>query len=97
VCCRKKQFTRKISEWGFEKNVKQKERRAILRSLGAEANAVEFEARMLRGRRLDKAKIERWRKRDGIAGSNPQAGLAYRSGITPIQCDVKAQTADRMF
>jgi hypothetical protein len=64
---RKKQFLRRISEWGFEKNVKKDERRAIIESLGEVANKGEFEAMMLRGRRLDKAKLERWRKREGLA------------------------------
>jgi hypothetical protein len=66
LCDRKKQFLRRISEWGFEKNVKKDERRASLESLDEVANEGEFEAMMLRGRRLDKAKLERWRKREGL-------------------------------
>ena len=52
-----------MKEWGFEKNVKGEERRAILDSVNEEG---QFEERVLRGRRLDKAKIERWRKREQI-------------------------------
>jgi hypothetical protein len=52
---------------------------------------------MLRGRKLDKAKIERWRKRDGMAGNDPQTGLVYPISKTPIQYDVKAQIADKKF
>jgi hypothetical protein len=52
---------------------------------------------VLRGRRLDKAKIERWRKRECIAGSNSQTGLACHSGKSPIQCSAKPQIADRKF
>jgi hypothetical protein len=59
----KKQFLRRVKQWGFEKNVKGEERRAILESVGEEE---QFEERVLRGRRLDKAKIERWRKREQV-------------------------------
>jgi hypothetical protein len=73
---RKKQFLRRISEWGFEKNVKKDERRAILESLGEVANEGEFEAVTLRGHRLNKAKLERWRKREGLIGDRSQNGHA---------------------
>jgi hypothetical protein len=61
---------RRIKEWGFEKNVKGEERRAILERVGEEE---QFEERVLRGRRLDKAKIERWRKREQITGPGSSA------------------------
>ena len=80
LCDRKKQFLRRISEWGFEKNVKKDERRAILESLDEVANEGEFEAMMLRGRRLDKAKLERWRKREGLVGGASQNALADTLG-----------------
>jgi hypothetical protein len=80
LCDRKKQFLRRISEWGFEKNVKKDERRAILESLGEVANEGEFEVMMLRGRRLDKAKLERWRKRDGLFSGASHNGLADTLG-----------------
>jgi Clr5 domain len=57
----KKQFLRKAKEWGFEKNVRKEERMAILETIDGEG---QFEERILRGRKLDKAKIERWRKRE---------------------------------
>ncbi|KAH6713412.1 hypothetical protein BKA61DRAFT_675655 [Leptodontidium sp. MPI-SDFR-AT-0119] len=60
----KRQFLRKISEWGFEKNVKKAERKAIL--LNTATSHGVFETRTIHGRKLDKAKIERWSKRDGI-------------------------------
>ena len=72
----KKQFLRRAKEWGFEKNVKKDERRAILETVEGEG---QFEERMLRGRRLDKAKLERWRKREGIVGGGFQNGLADTS------------------
>jgi hypothetical protein len=73
---RKKQFLRRISEWGFEKNVKRDERRAILESLGGAIKEGDFEARILRGRRLDKAKIEKWRKMEGLGSEGAEAGSA---------------------
>jgi hypothetical protein len=80
LCDRKKQFLRRISEWGFEKNVKKDERRAILESLGEVANEGEFEAVMLRGRRLNKAKLERWRKREGLVDDGSHNGHADTLG-----------------
>jgi hypothetical protein len=72
----KKQFLRRAKEWGFEKNVKKEERRAILETVEGEGR---FEERILRGRRLDKAKLERWRKREGIDGGGFQNGPADTS------------------
>ncbi|KAG4437237.1 hypothetical protein IFR05_007291 [Cadophora sp. M221] len=60
----RRQFLRKISEWGFEKNVKKAEREAILLNPATSQSA--FETRTIYGRKLDKAKIERWSRRDGI-------------------------------
>ncbi|PMD46893.1 hypothetical protein L207DRAFT_383238, partial [Hyaloscypha variabilis F] len=62
----KKQFLTRVKEWGFQKNVKQSERRAILEKFRDGVRIGDFEARKLRGRRLDKAKIERWRKREAL-------------------------------
>ncbi|KAN0106744.1 TPR-like protein [Hyaloscypha variabilis] len=76
----KKQFLRRISEWGFEKNVKKDERRAILESFSEVANEGEFEVRMLRGRRLDKAKIRRWRKREQVGESGCVASSGMEAG-----------------
>jgi len=73
----KKQFLRRIKEWGFEKNVKRDERRAILKSIGDDVKEGDFEERKLGGRRLDKAKIERWKKREGL---DTQARLVRSSG-----------------
>jgi tetratricopeptide (TPR) repeat protein len=66
----KKQFLRRVKEWGFEKNVKGEERRTILERVGEEE---QFEETVLRGRRLDKAKIERWRKREQITAPGSSA------------------------
>ncbi|KAE8452714.1 hypothetical protein EG329_013973 [Mollisiaceae sp. DMI_Dod_QoI] len=80
----KKQFTQRISEWGFEKNVKQRERRAILEAFTAETNTGDFETRMFRGRKLDEAKIKRWKKKEDIGCrpcSGSQIGHAKSSGI----------------
>jgi hypothetical protein len=78
VCYRKRQFIRRVSEWGFEKNVKKGERRRILNMMEGEVGEGDFEIRMLRGRKLDRAKIERGRKREGMVRS--QNGLADNSG-----------------
>ncbi|CZR68631.1 uncharacterized protein PAC_18530 [Phialocephala subalpina] len=58
----KRQLLRKLASWGFEKNVKRHERRAIITS---EAQGFHL-GQKYRGRRLDAAKLRRWRKREGI-------------------------------
>jgi hypothetical protein len=78
--CRKKQFLRRISEWGIQKNIKRDERRTILDSLGDAVKEVEFEPKTLRGRRLDKAKIARWKKREEMISGESRPGIANRSG-----------------
>jgi hypothetical protein len=90
----KKQFFGRISEWGFEKNVKRDERRAILGSLGVVREG-EFQARKLRGRRLDKAKLERWRKREGIVGDGPQNELLNTSGESAGYIEVRWLTGSK--
>lgn len=83
--------------WGFEKNVKREERRAILDNLDGEMNAVEFEARTIRGRRLDKAKIERWRKREGIGYGGSKTGLAPAPSRLPFHGLDDVQIADKKY
>jgi tetratricopeptide (TPR) repeat protein len=46
--------------------VKKNERRAIIEHLGPELGKVEFEAQMLRGRKLDEAKLNRWMKLEKV-------------------------------
>lgn len=82
---------RRILQWGFRKNVKREERRAILESLGDEANKIEFEERMIRGRRLDKAKIERWKKREGMGYGGSRGVLAPVPGRHALQGHDEAQ------
>ncbi|KAE9373142.1 hypothetical protein N431DRAFT_406481 [Stipitochalara longipes BDJ] len=62
----KKQLTHRISRWGFEKNVKRAERRAIIQNLSSEIKTAGFEAKSIRGRTLDKAKLGRWMKQEGL-------------------------------
>jgi hypothetical protein len=90
----KKQFFGRISEWGFEKNVKRDERRAILGSLGVVREG-EFQARKLRGRRLDKAKLERWRKREEIVGNGLQNKLPDTSGKSAGYIEVRWLTGSK--
>jgi hypothetical protein len=77
---RKKQFLRRISEWGLQKNIKRDERRTILESLGESVKEVEFEPKTLRGRRLDKAKIARWKKREDMISGESRTTIANSSG-----------------
>jgi tetratricopeptide (TPR) repeat protein len=46
--------------------VKKNERRAIIGHFGPELGKVEFEAQMLRGRKLDEAKLNRWMKLEKV-------------------------------
>ncbi|KAH8753453.1 hypothetical protein F5882DRAFT_385691 [Hyaloscypha sp. PMI_1271] len=62
----KKQLLYRISQWGFEKNVKKNERRAIIKHLGPELEKVEIEAQTLRGRTLDAAKLNRWMRLEKV-------------------------------
>ncbi len=78
--CRKKQFLRRISEWGLQKNIKRDERRTILESLSDSVKEVEFEPKTLRGRRLDKAKIARWKKREEMISGGSRTKIANISG-----------------
>ena len=61
-CFRRRQFYRKISEWGFEKNIKESEMRAIAQNLEQDEMGGLAE---LKGRQIDTAKILRWQKRQG--------------------------------
>jgi hypothetical protein len=61
-CFRRRQFYRKISEWGFEKNIKESEMRAIAQNLEQDELGGPAE---LKGRQIDMAKILRWQKRQG--------------------------------
>ncbi|KAE8444779.1 hypothetical protein EG329_014239 [Mollisiaceae sp. DMI_Dod_QoI] len=62
----RRQFLRKITEWGFKKNIQRSERQAIL--------ACEEQGRpisqTIQGRKLDKAKLSRWKKRDGVPSAS---------------------------
>ncbi|KAE9362669.1 hypothetical protein N431DRAFT_525010 [Stipitochalara longipes BDJ] len=99
----KKQFFRRVKEWGLEKNVKQDERRAILESLGYGMKEEDFEARKLRGRRLDKAKIERWKKREGldtqtgfVRSSGKAAPLESRRASIPMELCIEEDTVEEL-
>jgi hypothetical protein len=67
---RKKQLLYRISQWGFEKNVKKNERRAIIEHLGPELGKVEIEAQTLRGRTLDAAKLNRWMRLEKVTSES---------------------------
>jgi hypothetical protein len=57
---RKKQLTYHISGWGFEKNVKKGERRALIERLGAQIGTSDIASEVHRGRKLDRTKLKRW-------------------------------------
>jgi hypothetical protein len=61
-CYRRRQFYRKISEWGYEKNIKESEMRAIAENfeIGETGGPID-----VKGRQIDTAKIQRWQKRQG--------------------------------
>jgi hypothetical protein len=62
---RRRQFYRKISDWGFEKNIKTNEMRALVEDLNERGNNNADLAVELRGHQVDPAKIHRWQKRHG--------------------------------
>src|ERR1700722_4089677 len=63
IASRKRQFYRKIKEWGFEKNIKDKEMRTIVQGLNQRGNDEEDLNVELRGQRVDPVKIQRWQRR----------------------------------
>jgi hypothetical protein len=67
MALRKRQFYRKITEWGFEKNIKDKEMRALVKDLTQRENKGEDPSIEFRGQQVDPAKIQRWWKRHGLA------------------------------
>jgi hypothetical protein len=85
ISYRKKQLTHRISGWGFEKNVKRKERVAIIQSLGLETKTASFETKTYRGRTLGKAKLGRWMKMEGIS-FNVAKDEVQEGGWRPHKC-----------
>jgi hypothetical protein len=63
IVLRRRQFYRKINEWGYEKNIKDKEMRTLVQDLSQRINNEEHLALELRGREVDPLKIQRWQKR----------------------------------
>lgn len=71
---RRRQFYRKINEWGFEKNIKQSEMRAIAKNYGNECSGGTIEAK---GRRINNEKIQRWQKRQERMKSVASSSESY--------------------
>jgi len=63
MALRRRQFYRKISEWGYEKNIKDKEMRTLVQDLSQRINDEEEFSLELRGREVDPVKIQRWQKK----------------------------------
>lgn len=61
-----------ISGWGFEKNVKKGERRALIERLGAKIGKLDVASQVHRGRKLDKAKLNRWMR---LENSSPNGSV----------------------
>jgi hypothetical protein len=78
ILIRRRQFYRKISEWGFEKNIKDKEMRALVQDLSQNTNDKIDHPIELRGQKVDLLKIQRWqRKHRGM--KNVAMGESTRS------------------
>ena len=83
---RKKQLLHRISGWGYEKNVKKDERRAIIERLGPEVESLG--ETMLRGRRIDKAKLNRWMKLEKSSNeTSPTSEVLENSSGNPSSLD----------
>jgi len=65
IVLRRRQFYRKISEWGFEKNIKDKEMRALVQDLSQMKSDGNDHAFELRGQKVNLVKIQRWQKKHG--------------------------------
>jgi hypothetical protein len=63
---RKKQLTYRISGWGFEKNIKKNERRELIQKLSHELRDPDYMAQNLRGRKIDKEKLNRWMRKENM-------------------------------
>ena len=78
---RKRQFSRKVDEWGFKKNVTRYERRAILESLRLESHE---DVLAVEDRRVKPAKIERWRRQQRNEGHAVQCLPIQDSNVVRI-------------
>ena len=72
ICCRRKQYTTKLKEWGYEKNIKETDMRAIVnKDLKRKAeNPLRLSAFRLRGKPVPKHKIERYEKDNDLANDD---------------------------
>jgi len=72
--------------------VKKNERRAIIEHLGPELGKVEFEAQVLRGRKLDEAKLNRWMKLEQVnfeeSPSEENKAACAQSKFTPARVGI---------
>lgn len=64
---RRRQFYRKIDEWGFKKNIKDSEMRDIAQNLNYGVSELSDAVLELRSQRVDPAKIQRWQKKYKLA------------------------------
>jgi hypothetical protein len=66
IVLRRRQFYRKIIEWGFEKNIKDKEMRDLVQDLSQMKSDGNDSAFVLRGQKVDPMKIQRWQRKHGM-------------------------------
>lgn len=90
---RKKQLLYRISGWGFEKNVKRDERRAIIEQLGTGEEKADFDPRTIKGRTLDATKLNRWMRmekaiEDPLSQTDGEVLAPGKALSTPISCIV---------
>ena len=85
-CCRRKQYTTKLKEWGYEKNIKEADMKAIVKKdLKRKAeNPLRPSAFRLRGKPVPNHKIERYEKDNGLANDDLDPLEATPSAIS---CD----------
>ena len=85
-CCRRKQYTTKFKEWGYEKNIKETDMKAIVnKDLKRKAeNPLRPSAFRLRGKPVPNHKIERYEKDNGLANDDLDSLEATPSAIS---CD----------
>ena len=84
---RRRQFYRKIDEWGFKKNIKDNEMREIVQNLSSGVpNPTEAPVE-LRLQRVDPAKIQRWQKKSKLG---VKTSRTFSNGTTAGKCMISA-------
>jgi hypothetical protein len=92
-----KQLTHRISVWGLEKNVKRDERQSFIKGLKAlRLNASTYKTKVVRGRRLGKAKLKRWMRESPSAMPVGQLGCEDAAACLEEHNSKSSQLIDTM-